>query len=517
MELAKKNIRLGCVEKTFSTMKTIDEDVNVPEAKKDITQIVCNTYQVHITNMKMSADSEIIEGEMEYDILYISNEQDAVLEHIEGSIGFEGKIELPPEMAGSKECRGKLNVEDFAVKIINSRKINIKALVEVMCVVDDISDDEIVCDVNDDGQVILRKENILFSQIKASMEDVLRIKEDVELPRNKPNVGNLLWSDMRLKSRETRIVDEGVYIKGDIGIFIMYRPDDEEAVTQWYETAIPFEGKIAVSGINEEMYAMIPLNLTESKVSVKADYDGEDRVLAVEGVITLDVKAYGEEEIPVVMDMYSTRNHIAINEDEKNYQQMIMKNNVKARGYEKIKLDKEEEKPLQVCYSYGTAHFLESTLLEEGIKVDGFVEATVIYVSDSDTVPVNSVKAQIPFSQTVSGCSTEGDLQYTIELGVEQVNASMISQDEIEVRVFVGIDVLILKNIKGMFIKEVEVTSLTDKELSEFPGIIGYIAPNEATLWDIAKKYKTTVGKIKNINKLAADVVKKGDKLVVVR
>ena len=52
---------------------------------------------------------------------------------------------------------------------------------------------------------------------------------------------------------------------------------------------------------------------------------------------------------------------------------------------------------------------------------------------------------------------------------------------------------------------------MTEKELASFPGIIGYIASNEETLWDIAKHYKTTVEKIRSVNKISGDCVKRGD------
>jgi LysM repeat protein len=58
---------------------------------------------------------------------------------------------------------------------------------------------------------------------------------------------------------------------------------------------------------------------------------------------------------------------------------------------------------------------------------------------------------------------------------------------------------------------------MTSAELSEFPGIIGYIAANEESLWDIAKRYKSTVEELQRINKMTTDRVKKGDKVLITR
>lgn len=493
--------------------KTMDEDMNVPEMKGDINKIICSTYEAVIENMKAAEKKEAVKGYVEFDILYL-NSDNGGLEHLEGKYPFEETFEIEDEVI-PVNIRGRAEIEDFSVKIINSRKVNIKSLLAVSCFGDEISDDEIVVDVKDDN-ILVRKENMVFSQIKADGEDTFRVKEDIELPKNKPNVRNLIWNDMRLKSRETRLLDDGIYIKGDVGIFIIYTPDNDE-VTQWYETAVPFEGKVEVSGVSEEMFSMIPLKLQETSILIKADYDGEERIISAEGIIKIDIKAYSEEETPVVWDMYSTTNHVDIKSSDKSFQQMVMKNSLKARGYNKYKIGEADEKPLQICYAYGDAHLDNASMTEDGMTVDGFVDVTVIYISTDDAGPMASFKCQVPFSQEISMDEKIGTPEYAINLCVDQINASMISGDEIEVRVFVGIEVLMMRVLTQKFITQAEMTPMNSKELSSFPGIIGYIASNEETLWDIAKRYKTTIEKIRSVNKISTDNVRRGDKLLITR
>lgn len=513
MELVKKNVRLNCVEKNMEKIKTMDEDMNVPDMKGDIGKIICSTYEAVIENMKATEKKEAVKGYVEFDILYLNGENGG-LEHLEGKFPFEETFDMEDHVPAN--LRGRAQIEDFTVKIINSRKVNIKSLLAIRCYGDEITDDEIVVDVKDEN-ILVRKESMIFSQIKADGEDTFRIKEDIELPKNKPNIRNLIWSDMRLKSRETRLLDDGVYIKGDVGIFLIYTPDGEDEVTQWYETAVPFEGKLEVNGVNEEMFSLIPLRLQETSILVKADYDGEERVISAEGIIKADIKAYSEEETPVVWDMYSTNSHIKTNSSDKSYQQMVMKNSLKARGYNKYKISETDEKPLQICYAYGDAHLENSTMKEGGLMVEGFVDVTVVYVPTDDAAPMASFQCQVPFSQEVNLEEQVEVPQYAINLCVDQINASMISGDEIEVRAFVGIEVLMMRVVTRGFITDADMTLMTSKELSSFPGIIGYIASSEETLWDIAKRYKTTVEKIRGINKNATDSVRRGDKLLITR
>ena len=55
------------------------------------------------------------------------------------------------------------------------------------------------------------------------------------------------------------------------------------------------------------------------------------------------------------------------------------------------------------------------------------------------------------------------------------------------------------------------------EKLQAMPGHIGYIVKKDDTLWNIAKKYYTTVDTIMEINDLEDDSIKEGDKLIIMK
>ncbi len=512
MELVKKSVRLSCMEHKMAKEKTYDEDMNVPDSKGDINKIICSTYDAVTENARMADGKGIVKGVVNFDILYLNGDNGG-LEHLEGSFPFEENMDLGGVSPDYIKCEAV--IEDFTVKVINSRKVNIKSLMKICCVGDVIDEAAVLTDVSDE-QMLLRSENINFAQIKADCEDNYRVKEEFSLPKNKPNVRNIIWKDMRLKSREVRLLDDCVFLKGEVGIFVVYVPDDD-SVLQWYETSIPFEGRVDVSSVSQEMLGFVTLDLCEATLTVKPDYDGEERVMLLEGIVKLGIKAYSEEELSVVCDMYSTTNNVDIECVEKNYQQAVVKNSLKGRGYNKYKISDMEDKPLQICYAYGTPH-LESTRMKDGeLVIEGYADVCVIYVCADDSVPMSAFKCQVPFTQTVSVDSNVDAPEFMVNVCVDQINASMIGGDEIEVRVFVGIEVLVMNVINEKFIENAAKTPMTTKELAEFPGIVGYIATKNESLWDVAKRYKTTEEKLRNVNKLSDDNVKKGSKIIVTR
>ncbi len=55
------------------------------------------------------------------------------------------------------------------------------------------------------------------------------------------------------------------------------------------------------------------------------------------------------------------------------------------------------------------------------------------------------------------------------------------------------------------------------EKLQSMPGIVGYVVKKDDSLWNIAKKYYTSVDTIMEINDLENDDIKEGDRLIIMK
>ena len=53
------------------------------------------------------------------------------------------------------------------------------------------------------------------------------------------------------------------------------------------------------------------------------------------------------------------------------------------------------------------------------------------------------------------------------------------------------------------------------EEMEKRPGITGYIVRDGDILWDLAKKYNTTVEGIMEVNELPSEEIKAGDRILI--
>lgn len=514
MQLEKNNIHMNRIKARANMQFTVDEDINVPENKCDIEKIICNKSNVILENVNYNEKKVKITGKCEYSILYGCGDGKPGLENLSGMVDFQEILNMD-EGDSDDNIKCQAMVEDMKVRVINSRKISIKAVINLFVAMENVYDEEIACGVSDE-ELKSKKERMDYASIALNGTDLFRIKEDFELPRNKPDVNRILWKDVELRGREIRLLSGGFSLKGELAVFLLYDTYEDGGI-QWHETAIPFSGKIDYPGMSEDMISDIVLNLASNKVELKTNSDGEDRLISVEAELSMDIRVYEERNMDYLVDLYSLKENVVPLRTQARYEQLLVKNSAKCRVIDKVKMKASDSRILQICGVEGSAHIDDIQSVPEGILVEGALIVNIIYVTIDDNSPVAMVESAIPFSQTIEVMGAEGaEMVYTVRPNLEQLTATVLGNDEIEVRAIVNLDAMVLKQIAAEFITGTQVEEELP-QVREFPGLIGYIANSEEALWDIAKKYRTSVEKIQKINNMNTENLRKGEKILVIR
>jgi hypothetical protein len=514
MRLEKNNIHMNRVKERANLQFTLDEDVNVPDSKNDIGKMICSRTEVAIDSANFNDKKETVAGNCGYVLLYLSDEEKPKLENLSGNIPFREILNVDgadPE----DNIRCQAYVEDFNIRVINSRKISIKAVINVVVTIENIYDEEIAVDAQAEG-VKCRKDSMNYACIALNGNDIFRVREEFELPKNKPDVNRILWKNVALRGRQIRLLEDGFSMKGELNVFILY-DTYEDGILEWYETNITFSGKIDYPGIHEEMVSDIELTLAAGNLELKTNPDGEDRLLSLEAEIQMDIRVYEEKTMDYLADLYSVETNLLPVRKDAKYEQLLVKNSAKCRLTEKVQMKPADSRILQICGVEGTVHMDEVTQKDEGILAEGAVMVDIMYITADDRNPVAIIRSAIPFSQIIEVAGACPDMEYTIRPNLEQLTATVLGNDEVEVRAFVNLDALVFNSVAAGFITDVTEDNSDMTWKTDFPGIIGYIAVSEEALWDIAKKFRTSVETIKTVNGVTADSMKKGEKILVTR
>lgn len=515
MELIKSNIHMSRIKDSKTTQITLDDDFVIQDVKPDVETILANRTDIAMESIKVLEGKVLLKGRLTYRVLYCAPEP-GTLYAMDGSIPFDEVINMD-EINENDAISMDYSLEDVSISIINSRKINVRAIVSFTGSCEEIYDEDAIVDVNAEDSTDFIKKPLEVTKLVVSKKDVFRIKEETELPSNKPNISQMLWSSMSHRNVQIKLMEDKLGISGELLVFVMYAPEEEQAPLQWMENVIPFNGTVEVSGINETMIPNISFRLSGSDPEMYKDYDGENRLIRTDAALELDIKVYEEEQIDIITDIYSPHINIIKNEKQGYFESLLVKNQSRCKVSDRFKINREEAHVLQICNASGNVKIDETSCGEDGIHVSGILEAAVVYVSSADKSPIGSETMVIPYEYDIEAKGVSSDSKYFIRPSIEQLSAVMVSTDEIEIKAVIILDALVLNSLTENVIADVTEEPLDMEIIKNMPGMAVHIVEDGEDLWSIAKKFYTTVENIKAINKLQGDTLHQGDKLLLVK
>lgn len=516
MEFIQKSIQMDREKCSAQTQITLEDDINITDAKPDVYQLVTEKGQADVEEVRAMEDHVHVKGTLRFTVLYIADEEPRRAACMEGALPFEERVFMDGVQAGDSVCV-KTALEDLSVGMINSRKLSVQALLDVKLSVEETAEIAPAVEIEDAEGVEIRKKELQALNLQIDKKDILRIKEEISIPGGMPNVFCLLWQDCRLKDMTFQIMDEKMTVQGELGLFFLYEGEGEERQAVWYETGVPVSGTVECQGMRAGMLEDISCRIGHQEAEIKPDADGEERCIALELVLELDMKLYEEARVDVISDIYGVNQEIEALRMGGQYRRLLVKNTGKTKASGRLKTAPGVPAIHQVCAAFGTVAVGTMEPCREGIRILGAVNAQVLYASADAELPFYCLKGSLPFSYVLEAPQGAEECSYRIEPVLEEISASILDSDEAEVKAVLSFKGLVCRVKEEEVVTGAKVSALDPEKIAALPGIVAYIVQEGDSLWDIGKKYYVPVAAMKEMNGLAGEEPKAGDTLLIVK
>ena len=454
-----------------------------------------------------------VKGKLNFRILYRTPSGQVMT--LAGGIPFEENVNMPG-LSESDYVQAGWELDDLNVGIINSRKLNVKALVTLKIQAETIYDAEAAVDVKFDGNVETLKRTSTVAALGVRRKDTFRVKEVLTLSGNKPDIDTLLWQDIKLRGVNTKPLDGKVHIDGELMVFAIYAGEDGQMPVQCMEESIPFSGEVELDESVEEMIPFITVRLVHKDMEVNPDSDGEMREISVDVVMELDMRLYEEEEVELLSDLYALDREILPDTGDACFDQIAARNLLKNKIQEKVSLPV-GQRILQICHSDGDVKIDEIQIGDGELSIDGVLEVRLLYLTADDASPVGASTEMLPFHMIAEVPSISPNSAYQVEPGIEQISAVMLGGDTVEIKGVITADILVLRQVCEQVILDVKEQPVNVEALKQMPGIVGYLVQPGDSLWKIARTFHTSVEDIMTANNLPDSSIHPGDKLILVK
>ena len=522
MDFLYRSIHMEQKKWETATQMTIEEDMNVPDVKGDCMTILLKDAVLHVDETRVGRDQVAVKGCLQHQILYETG-AGGRLEQLTGEIPFEEVINVngatPGDLATAKGV-----IEDFKVSMINTRKIAIQSVVMLHVCMHQLMEEEWTDDVVNCGfDMEKRCETRDVLQLCQKKSDVFRVKEEVELPGGYPAMQNILWKHISLGNMETRPMDGKVSLKGELNCYFIYTAQGVTQAVKMLTKKVPFHGLIECSGCQNDMIASVMPTLSQCTVEIKPDFDGEDRILYLEAALELMIRIYSEEKLALLQDIYSTSQEVIPEEKTVHAPVLHIAGEGKCKLKQTHRLKEGTPKAVQILHTCGTV-FPDRESWEDGkLNLMGSVQVQILYLTGEEEMPYAVTECMVPYALEMEG-GADGNAGMMwekpaifVEPRMEQIDASLVDSEEMELKGIVNFTVLVLNSERQQCVGGAQCKPLDTAKFASLPGMVVCFADRDTPLWDFGKRYYMPVEEMKRLNNMTTDVLKGGESMLLVK
>lgn len=515
MELRTEKVYTEEKKGPATTQLTFDETYHLPDYLPDFFSVILSRGQIRMDETKCSQGHVQVQGTLQFRVLYRTGQNEWNICSLEGEIPFHEMMTLD-EAKEFDMAQTEAILEDLTVRMINARKLNIRALVEIKVWARERLELNIPVAIDSEYPLEELHNTEVYLELCYRGTERWKLKEEVRLPSNKPNIRQLLWQQHQLLGREIRVNQGNVQVQGEIQIFLLYLGMEEDRL-QWLEMRVPYQYELDVAEAESDMIPCVSGQEPVMICRVQEDADGEERMLLLEADTPVELRLYREVKREQLIDAYSLERQLQLQTKQVKFPQLHMKNSARCRVNDSIEIEKQEAEILQLGAGFGTVEAEHWEVTEQGIHVEGAVWVSILYLTSSDVAPVGAAEGLVPFQYDVEIPEMKSSYQIELQTGLAHLSFLMKSGTELEVQAVVDIETLITKEKQSELITGTEDREYDINWLNHIPGIAGIRLQKPDDLWNIAKKFHTTVQDIKTVNELSEEKKMEGMKLLIVK
>lgn len=261
------------------------------------------------------------------------------------------------------------------------------------------------------------------------------------------------------------------------------------------------------------MIPIVSYEIENKDITFESDDLGESRVINLEVLVKSNLKIFFDEEVSTVDDAYSTKYMLDINKNRYDLGMLKGIQTIESIIRDNINLKENQERPESIIFTTGKVIINEKNITINKLTIEGVINAEVLYKSSGENISYSAINGIIPFSSSIDIAGINGDMKSIVLCSIENIEGT-IESNNIALKITLSISAKVFSEESKVFISDVLESDedIKDKKSS----ITIYVVGKGDTLWEIAKKFNSTVDAITKINNIDnADMIYPGEKILI--
>ncbi len=494
-----------CVNKLVATQREIilvEGDMIIPDSKPDILNTICTSGVICLDKKEVMNGKVRIDGKINTHIMYLSESDQDRIRSINTILEFSESIQIN-NCEEEMDLDIQMKIKSIECKVINGRKVGVKATVEMDINVYSNEEMNIITQINESDDVQFLKKKIKTNSMIGIGETKINTKDTIMID-NVDNLAEILKLDLEILNKDIKISYNKVLTKAEAEVKILYLTEDNRIKN--IVSKIPIVGFIDIENVTEG-------NICNSIYEVKNIFvrpnSSEDHSMYLEIEVDVKILAYEDKELDFIEDLYSPCNNLEFS--KKRLSTIMEKQSVNDIKQIREKVIVEGIMDKQIL-DVEIKPIIEKEIKRNNkIIYDINLEMKFILIDNQKMIDIQNI--YLPFEYVIDNINSAEDKN--INLMIETKNADYIMHDGefVTANVDLGMSTDIFKVAELNMMDEIKVNG--ERDIEDY-NIIIYIVKDGDTLWEIAKKFGSTINDIMIVNGIEdVDKITKGQKLFI--
>jgi len=503
VELVKDILKVDELKGKDETQTMVEAEIYLNQSKPEIDKILWVDGKAQITNSKIVQDKVIINGIVKFKAVYKSKEENPRIFKLETVQDFRNEVELEG-INENMTSDVKIGLEYIEYELLDERKVGLKSLVNIQTKVGRTNTLEVIKDIRGGEDTQILKEKIKYNDVIGMKESYTIVKEAFEIEEGMPPIDDILKAELNTYEKESKVVDGRVIISGILDCLIVY---NGEGNINSLKKEISFNHFLEIEGAEKDLNCQIKMEVESVEYEIKEDSEGISRILELESKVKILGKVYDNREKEIVLDMYSTDQNINLKKEKtlllENVKNLICRETV----------TREIDMLGDILTIEGRVSILDSRYIEGKVVTEGTVNLNILYVEEN-TGEIKNSQEEIPFKFYNDIDGLKGNISVEVESILEQISYK-VNDGGLNIEAAVKNSIMLNREKEIDIIVDLEETGEALNKKNR-PSITVYIVQKDDILWDIAKRYHTTVKEIMSANNITSpQILMPGEKIII--
>ncbi len=500
IDVIKENIQFEQLLRENNTTSMLNDEYLIPDTHPDVEKVLMIEAKPSITSKETMGDKIVVEGMVEYNLLYLAKEENIVISSVNYSQKFNSNLNLE-EAEHKVVCEVECRVEHIEAKIINERKVSIDGVLNFNWEMYKGKELELIKDVEGTEGIEILKKNEVINNTNANENIDIAGKSVIRVSMDKPQISKILKSKMDLHKKEIKIGEDKIYCGCYCKLSILYLSNESKEI-YYLEDNIYLSKEVEIAGVTPDMMVTADYDMKNKDITVEEDDLGEARLVNTEVLVNCNVKVFSKKNVDIVIDAYSPKFPIEISKDECEMGMIQGIYNTESIVKDNIYMNEGDMMPERIVTFSGKAIITEKSVADDKIIVGGYINVNIIYKTNDEDKYLDKVSGDIPFNVAIEASGADDKMKALVKANIENMDVA-IEANTIAVKATLTMTAKVLFEIKKEFVKDI--LEGDGEEVKKKASITIYVIDKGDTLWNLAKKYNTTMDEIMRMNELEGD------------